>query len=72
MKIDEMRIEGRVMVHYGNIRVEVGEANDPNFYSFELLDSGDILGGPFCKVTETTIAGVRGRLKALLDPEKTC
>jgi len=34
MKIDEMRIEGRVMVHYGNIRVEVGEANDPNFYSF--------------------------------------
>ena len=66
-------MKAELTVQYENIRIQVGEANDPdNFYSFELYDSGRIIGGPFCKVTETTIAAVRERLLALLGPAKMC
>jgi len=65
-----MKLE--LKLHTGNIRIEVGDTADPNFYSFELHDNGHIVGGPFCEVTELTIAAVRERLQALLDPVKTC
>jgi len=45
---------------------------EDDFYSFELHDSGVIVGGTFGKITEKTIAAVRERLETLLHPEKMC
>ncbi len=66
-------MKAELEVRKGNIRVHIGEdALDDNFYSFELYDSGLIVGGLACEATETTIAAVRERLVALLHPEKKC
>ncbi len=65
-------MKAELRIAHGNIRVTIGNITDDGFYSFELHDSGIIVGGSFCLTTETTITDVRERLMTLFPPEKMC